>query len=198
MPVLVGIVLSYATLVAGMPGVGAALDAADADRTNVSLCALGEMACRPPTAADDDADVYASPAEVDCRALQLQGLERPAPGTVSSGIPSAENPSDRDPAASACDPLVLDFRYRVSRAPESEKPNGALRPQRARRAGRLESTCTGLPVEQGSPVSGPSMQPIAMYALAGLAPPAPRLTVFAAIAPLPTRALEPLERPPRA
>jgi hypothetical protein len=196
-PVLVGIVLSYATLVAGMPGVGAALDAADADRTNVSLCALGEMACEAPSATDE-LDVYATPAEVDCRALQLQGLERTGPGAVSSGVASAEAPSDRDPATSACNPLVLDFRYRVSRVAESEKPNGALRPQRARRAGRLESTCTGLPLEQGSPVSPLSMQPIAMYALAGLAPPVPRLTAFEAIAPMPTRGLEPLERPPRA
>jgi hypothetical protein len=186
--VLMGVVLSsYVTLVAGIHGVGSAAD------SGVDLCAIGEAACEAPSdaaAATDEPAVYATPAEVDCQALGISA----AAGASAVGV----SRSNLELVDGACSPPVLDFHYRVSRVAESERPNGALRPQRARRAGRTESAYTGLPIEHGSPISLLSLQPIAMYALPGLCPPAHQLVTFQSILAAPSRSLEPLDRPPRA
>jgi hypothetical protein len=196
---LVGVVLSYATLFAGMSGAGAtagtALRATPAGRqgavmdvadVGADVCAAGDAACEAPAAPDAADAIYATPAEVDCRALGLPGAG------------AAVSRAELDLVAGACSPPVLDFHYRVSRAPESERPSGALRPQHARRARHRDPTCAGLPVDRGTPLSILSVQPMAVYALPALFPPSPARGAFASMTETPSRNLEPLDRPPRA
>jgi len=97
----------------------------------------------------------------------------------------------------ACNLPVLDFHYRVSRLPESERPSGAFQPQRARRNTRTAS-CTGLPPERGTQLSTGIAQPAAIYARLELIPPAGEATQPAACVDRASRVLEPLDRPPRA
>lgn len=173
---LVGVVLSYATVAAGAPSGG--LPAFD------DICIAGGPACELPPALDGEA-VYATPAQIDC----------PAPTELHHAVEVAAN--DGTAAMGACSLPVLDFRYRVSRLPESERPSGAFQPQRARRPTRGAS-CTGLPPERGTQISTGFIPPVAMYATLQLLPPPsvghrPGATVERA-----TRVLEPLDRPPRA
>jgi len=96
-----------------------------------------------------------------------------------------------------CSLPVLDFYYRISRSPESERPTGALRPQRARRTTHAEAACTGLPPEHGTPLSTSTLQPVAVYALLALTPPTARAQAIVPWAQTSFRVLEPLDRPPR-
>jgi len=97
----------------------------------------------------------------------------------------------------ACNLPVLDFRYRVSRLPESERPSGAFQPQRARRTTRT-AACTGLPPERGTQLSTAVVHPGAIYAALQLLPPPGQATCPGAAVDRATRVLEPLDRPPRA
>ena len=178
---LVGVVLSYATVVAGAPSAG--LPAFE------DICVAGSAACDAPIAADDSDAVYATPAEINCPAP-----ERPH---VSNHLVEAAPAADAQGLFGACSPPVLDFRYRVSRLPESERPAGAFQPQRARRSNRAAS-CTGLPPEHGTQLSTGFIQPAAVYARLGMIPPAGESTRPGATARRPSRVLEPLDRPPRA
>ena len=179
---LVGVVLSYATFVAGASAGGAV-----APDDVVLSSASGGPACETPSATAT-ADDYATPAEVDCPA-----------GTMGEAQSRLVVEQTRVPPAFwDCSPPVLDFHYRVSRAPESERPNGALRPQRARRSSPGVAAFTGLPLERGSPLSLGAVQPAAMYALFGLIAPGGTASRIGGTESRSTRALEPLDRPPRA
>lgn len=178
---LVGVVFSYATFAAGASAGG--VTAPD----DIALCwAAGGPSCETP-AVDQAGGDYATPAQVDCPAV---GAARDAQSRIEAG------PTFVKPAFWDCSPPVLDFHYRVSRAPESERPNGALRPQRARR-GSPVAACTGLPAERGSPLSLGTVQPAAMYALLSLIPPSSTAAHLFGGENRLTRALEPLDRPPR-
>jgi len=180
---LVGVVLSYATVAAGVPSAGpTAFD---------DICITGGPACEAPAASERDEAIYATPVEIDC----------PAPrGAHVSNRPALDAPAAADDgqlAVGACSLPVLDFRYRVSRLPESERPSGALQPQRARRTTRSAS-CTGLPPERGTQLSTGIIHPAAMYAALQLIPPPSEATRPGATTERATRTLEPLDRPPRA
>jgi hypothetical protein len=190
---LVGVVLSYATVAASGPG-AAAID-------DVCAGAAGGPACEAP--ATDLEETYATPLEIDCPAGQLpqpagdrlQARQDFAPtGFIQ---PTFVQPTFVDPSFVGCSPPVLDFHYRVSRVPESERPNGALRPQRARRNGPAVAACTGLPLERETQLSGGAAQPAAMYATLTLLPPASATARFGATEDRSSRMLEPLDRPPR-
>lgn len=185
---LVGVVLSYATVAAGAPSAGwAAFD---------DICIAGGPACDAPVAADVGDSVYATPAEIDCPAPA--GAHRLTDGTID-GTSAAQGQAvdDGQPASGACSLPVLDFRYRVSRLPESERPSGAFQPQRARRNQRT-AACTGLPPERGTQLSNGLAQPAAIYAALQLIPPPSEGTDPRASAGRVTRVLEPLDKPPRA
>lgn len=180
---LVGVVLSYA-VAAGAPSAGpAAFD---------DICIAGSPACESPVARLGDELVYATPAQIDC----------PAPAGahhLMDGAPAADDQAAEggQPVMGACNLPVLDFRYRVSRLPESERPSGAFQPQRARRTTRTAS-CTGLPAERGTQLSTALGQPAAIYATLELIPPPSEVTRPGASVERATRVLEPLDRPPRA
>jgi len=181
---LVGVVLSYATVAAGAPGIGpSAFD---------DICIAGGPACEVPAGSYGGDTVYATPAEVDC----------PSAGShhLNDGPPLAQADraaNDGQPVTGACNLPVLDFRYRVSRLPESERPSGAFQPQRARRTTRTAS-CTGLPPERGTQLSSGTAQPAAIYARLELIPPPSGANRPGACVEHATRVLEPLDRPPRA
>lgn len=183
---LVGVVLSYATAMVGAPGAVVV--------ANEPVCPVtGGPACEAPAPnADDLALDYATPAEVDCPAPAGRAAK------LTEAHPAFAAVAFAPPGFADCSPPALDFHYRVSRAPESERPNGALRPQRARRSGPAVTACTGLPLEHGTPLSIGSVQPAAMYALLTLLPPTAASVRFGATESRPSRALEPLDRPPRA
>jgi hypothetical protein len=143
------------------------------------VCTPGGPACEALGRDRDEPPIFASPAEVDCPA------ESPRP------------PAGAQVGGEDCSPPSMDFRYRVSRSPESERPPGALRPQRARRNARIIAACTGLPVPRGNSLAPSTAQPIAMYAVLALRPPAAQSAAFDWSAHGPARTLEPLDRPPR-
>lgn len=181
---LVGVVLSYATVVAGPPS--AAWVAFD------DICIAGGPACELPVSPDRGDAVYATPAEVDCPAPA--GAHRLIDGAaIAQGQPT----DDGQAATGACSLPVLDFRYRVSRLPESERPSGAFQPQRARRSSRT-AACTGLPPEHGTQLSSGMSQPAAIYAALQLLPPPSEGIGAGASAVRTSRVLEPLDKPPRA
>ncbi len=174
---MVGVVLSYAAAWAAAPGVAA-------DVAQEYICALGD-ACGPAVIADDSG-TYATPAEVDCRAIS---------GDAERG--AMLGPSDL-PFFSDCAPVAADLRYRVSRFADSERPTGALGPQRSRRVTQPAPRCTGLPPDHGTLVIA-SVPPIAMYAsaLVPRPPHGPGLIGFARYCRAPARIIDPPERPPR-
>ena len=180
--VLVGVVLSYATVAAGAPSAGPpAFD---------DICITGGPACEAPAGLERAEAVYATPAEVDCPAPA--GLR----GSNHQGVDAPPAADDGQVAVGACSLPVLDFRYRVSRLPESERPSGAFQPQRGRRTTRTAS-CTGLPPERGTQLSTGSFQPAAMYAALELIPPPSGDTRPVGTAERSSRVVEPLDRPPR-
>jgi len=180
---LVGLLVSYAALVGTAPVVTGA-DAVD------EVCGpAGSSACEPAIDLGERPVEYATPAEVDC----------PAPATPATGrghgtLSAFDLPSSFE----GCSLPVLDFYYRISRSPESERPTGALRPQRARRTTHAEAVCTGLPPEHGTPLSSNTLPPVAVYAHLVLLPPTDRAQVIAPWEQASVRVLEPLDRPPRA
>ena len=176
---MVALLVSCASLIGSAPA-GAAILVPD------DLCALGGPACAAPEEAGTLRE-YATPVEVDCPAA---ADARRAPRVASAfGL---------EPVGGDCSPPSLDFHYRVSRSPESERPSGALRPQRNRRNAHPTAACTGLPPERGTPISTGTIQPIAVYAVLALLPPSARSLRFEGRFRAPVRALEPLDRPPRA
>ena len=178
MAALVGVALSYAVLVGGVAAAGAPEDG--------DLCALRLqadaclMALAQPESTDEER-TYATPAEVACRALVDARAARQAERPLLSGD---------------CESVPLDLRYRVSRFPDSERPSGALRSERTRRAVRSPSAATGLPRNTGGPLVT-ATQPMALYASQDLVPPAAGQMIGLATTPLDTRSLDPPDRPPR-
>ena len=183
---LVGILVSCAALVAGRPVVGISAQASIDEAFNDDACLLGGPACEAPVMNDEPA-VYATPAQVNC----------PAPGALAQPAGGEASTFELRAASGDCSPPALVFHYRVSRLPESERPTGALRPQRPRRNSRPVAACTGLPPEHGLMLSSLSSQPIAMYATCNLSPPPARAARFEAIDQGTMRTLDPLDRPPR-
>jgi hypothetical protein len=174
------VVVACATLFAGRSAV-AATSADD-------ICLPGGPACEAPVSPDEPAE-YATPAVVNCPSVDLR----------DTGVASADAPAFDVRAVSwDCSPPNLLFHYRVSRVPETERPSGALRPERGRIKSRPIASCTGLPPEHGAPLSVAATQPMAMYATFALIPPPMRAAGFESMVQGPTRVLEPLDRPPRA
>jgi hypothetical protein len=180
---LVGILVSCAALIG--PATGAAhgavqpVERVDPVAFAYDTCTDGAPACEVSVRNEDEAPIFATPAEVDCPAA------------------SAPSPASAQPGGEDCSPPTFDFRYRVSRSPESERPPGALRPQRSRRNVGTIAACTGLPVQRGSSLAPSTAQPIAMYAVPALRPPAARSATFEWSPGGAARTLEPLDRPPR-
>jgi hypothetical protein len=123
---------------------------------------------------DDGPRDYATPAEVDC----------PMPG-------------DGPIASSECDNVPLDLWYRVSRSPDSERPNGALVPTPRRARAGHGSSCGGSPADPGR-LAAPDVQALAIFALPGLLPGGARGHRLAGPLAPPSRTLTPPDRPPRA
>src|SRR5450432_3267632 len=183
----VGVILSYLTLVTGVPGV------------QVDICAPGAGTCQPPGTAAAPPQDYATPVEVDCSASPGAGTAELAGAQVAGAQNRQDQPQDQsqDRFWGGCVQPSFDFHYRVSRFPDSERPTGSLRPQRSRRSVQVSPTCRGLPTDSLTVVctSGP---PIALYALPHLPPPIATRRWLAETGRSPTRIVEPLDRPPRA
>jgi hypothetical protein len=117
---------------------------------------------------------YATPAEVDC----------PAPG-------------DGPIAGGECENVPLDLWYRVSRLPDSERPNGALAPEPRHARTARGSSCNSVPADPAR-VAAPDVQPLALFALPHVAPALERALPPQRARALPARGLAPPDRPPRA
>ena len=180
----VGVVLSYAVLWTGVAGPGSSTDMAQE-----YVCARGELCAPTMVMVAEEPATYATPVEVDCRAISQGNV-----GTSAGAI----GRNDLELFSGPCGPVISDFRYRVSRFADSERPSGGLGPQRARRATRAAATCTGLPPDHGKLVLA-SVPPIAMYAAATVPLPPPGIGRMGLDRdrPAPTRNLEPPDRPPR-
>lgn len=180
MPALVGCVLSYALLVSGVSGADAGAQG-DICVPEKGTCALpgvvGVVATGGAAAIDLGVVDYATPVEVNCP-------------TAVRGETSA--------LFGGCDLPSFDFRYRVSRFPDSERPVGGVGPQRERRSAQHATVVqTGSPRDGGGVVSA-GFAPLALYALARLPPPRQQRIQLENEGDAPTRVLEPLDRPPRA
>ena len=151
-------------------------------------CADGPASCDSSWAApiafaaggerDDGPREYATPAEVDCP-------EPPQPSASAVVLASGE-----------CSPSPPDFWYRVSRYPESELPAGRMAPTSSRRVRSAKALTGGLP--DAGQLTKSNVQPIALTATT-----APFLAVTGRLEAtpaqeLPSRALAPPDRPPRA
>jgi hypothetical protein len=120
---------------------------------------------------------YATPAEVDCPSPP----EAPAPPSLASG---------------ECSEPPLNLWYRVSRFPDSEQPTGSFVPApRGARSNRAVSSGGARDVGHWS---APDLQPLALFALPGLAPSGARDRSDVSSRTVPARALAPPDRPPRA
>lgn len=132
---------------------------------------------------------YSNPIEVDCPAR--------AGGSEAAAAGNQGEKSDWFRGCAVRDIRIFDFRYRVSRFPDSERQSGALGPQRERRTTRSSTLAAGLPPRGGNLPSLAS-SPLALYAVGGLVPPLAAAISLQGPRPAPTRVLEPPERPPRA
>lgn len=182
MAALLGVALSYAALLTttGVTAGGGA---------EGELCLLGldqdacGLAAAPtPTAVGGDREtVYATPAEVDCRAMaQAPGAHR----------------DERPLLSGDCEGTILDLRYRVSRSPDSERPSGSLRSDRSRRSVHAASAATGAPRDTRVPLTA-AAQPMALYASHDQMPPQPGTLAIEWLGATATRTLDPPDRPPR-
>lgn len=125
-----------------------------------------------------EARAYATPAQIACRDARANAS--------AGGDPSA--------VRALCDRPVFDAWYRASRTADSERPTGSWAPLRTSQMPRARADAPPHPPSI-SPVS--VMPPMALCALPSILPPAPSGWWEASHATFPTRALPPLERPPR-
>jgi hypothetical protein len=125
-------------------------------------------------AANDGPRDYATPAEIDC--------------------PTA--PDAPAVATGECSEPPLNLWYRVSRFPDSEQPPGSL-VAAPRRAHGNRGITSGGPQDVGH-WSAPDVQPVALFALPGVAPTGARTPSDISSRTIPARVLAPLDRPPRA
>lgn len=178
-------VLSYALFLAGDP---AAQSRAEPTQAAADICAPGEGTCALLDAGPLPAayDTYATPAEVDCR------TDAAATGNSAGGG------SGQAQLFGGCEAPSFDFRYRVSRFPDSERPNGALGPQRGRRSVSAAVTCAGLPPDRGGTMQREASPPLALYESIRLSPPGEKRIEFSVEGAASSRVVEPLDRPPRA
>jgi hypothetical protein len=164
------------------------LDIGDEDA--IGACPISANAMvRGASAAAGTTTTYSNPIEVNCPAPAGRSAAPAAQANIGEG--------EKNDWFRGCDVRAFDFRYRVSRFPDSERQSGALGPQRERRTARSSTLATGLPPRGGTLLSLTS-PPLALYAVAGLVPPAAAGITPQGQQPAPTRVLEPLERPPRA
>jgi hypothetical protein len=115
------------------------------------------------------------------------------PAVIVCNVPAALQPL----VIGECDGTPRDLWYRASRYPESEDSGGAVTP--AGPAPRHnQAACTSVPPDGGDlTVSSP--QPLAVYGLPDeMAPIAARAAPPGSAFTLPSRIIEPPERPPRA
>jgi len=130
----------------------------------------------PPPANEGPRD-YATPAEVDC----------PSPPQAAAQPPMASGECSEPP---------LNLWYRVSRFPDSEQSTGSLVP--APRGARGNRAVSSSGAQDVGHWSAPDLQPVALFALPGLAPSDARDHSDVSSRTVPARALAPPDRPPRA
>jgi hypothetical protein len=99
-------------------------------------------------------------------------------------------------ATGECSEPPLNLWYRVSRFPDSEQPTGSLVP--AARGVRSNRAFTSRGPQDVGHWSAPDVQPLALFAVPGLAPSGARNHSDVASRTVPARALAPPDRPPRA
>lgn len=148
-------------------------------------CADGPASCdsswaaptafAPDGAPSEGPREYATPAEVDCP-------EPPQPPVVLASGECSETPPD--------------FWYRVSRYPESELPAGRMAPTSGRRARSGKAVTGGVP--DAGQLTKSTVQPVALTATAAPFPAVIRRLEDTRAQALPSRALAPPDRPPRA
>jgi hypothetical protein len=136
---------------------------------------LVDDSAQAPT--NDDPRDYATPAEVDCPSP----AEAPAPSSVATG---------------ECSEPPLNLWYPVSRFPDSEQSTGSLVP--APRGARSNRAVSNSGARDLGHWSSPDLQPLALFALPGLAPTYARDHSDVSSRTVPARALAPPDRPPRA
>jgi hypothetical protein len=149
-------------------------------------CPDGPASCDAALESDEADDAlesprrYATPAVIDCRGAAL--------------------PTVLQTLVGECDGTPRDASYRTSRYPESEESGGALQPvssNRDRDRSRGLASCEGLP-PVGGDLTVSSPQPVAVFALPSLVPSSGDVDLPDFSFSLPSQAIEPLERPPRA
>ena len=129
--------------------------------------------------------LYATPAEVDCKA---------AVATVA-----VNSRADLQLESGDCSPMTSDYRFHISRLPESPA-GGSLAPQRVRRSARPtpeRSFCNGVPVPAPLALDAGAAQPVDRVAVPELVPPGlSRLSDV--VSPLRSgRGSDPPDEPPR-
>jgi hypothetical protein len=139
--------------------------------------AWGAIAADDAAPSNDGPRDYATPAEVDCPSPP----EAPAQPSVASG---------------ECSEPPLNLWYRISRFPDSEQPPGSLVP--ASRGARSNHALSSNGARDVGHWSAPDVQPLALFALPGLAPSDARDRSDVSSRAVPARALAPPDRPPRA
>jgi hypothetical protein len=179
--------LATATL-AALPAGGRADGAAGA----VCVLAAAECDLREAPAGPREAVLYATPAEVDCRA---------AVSTVA-----VNSRADLQLESGDCSPMTSDYRFHISRLPESPA-GGSLAPQRVRRSPRAaidrssrsfgRSFCNGVPVPPPLASNADAPLPAALVSLPDLLPPAASWMSAVAGSLRPGRGSDPPEEPPR-
>jgi hypothetical protein len=129
----------------------------------------------------EDGPRYATPAEIDC----------PAPPGGRAGGPS-------DLGSGECDGTPLDLWYRASRLSDGpQRSDGSLAPARRTREVRAATSCD-VP-QQPAAIAAGQGQPVALFALLPTQIQLLQRLVFRVGTETPlTRALAPLDRPPRA
>jgi hypothetical protein len=180
---MLGLVISVLVSAApgGMPSAGVS-------------CADGPASCDAAWGAvadDSDAD-----ADADAGDGTLAARDYATPAVIE--CPSPVVPAVLQVMFGECDGTPRDAWYRVSRYPESEQGAGAFVTRGRERVRTSISTCSGLPPE-GSDLLTPtgSPQPLATVALPDLLPPTAGWSATGAAIQVPTRTLDPPDRPPQ-
>jgi hypothetical protein len=143
-------------------------------------CDLGEAPARPA-----EPVMYATPAEVDCRA---------AVSTVA-----VNSRADLQLESGDCSPMTSDYRFHISKLPETPA-GGSLVPQRVRRSPRPtmeRSSCNGVPVPPALASNADAPLPVALVSLPDLRPPGATSMSPVAGGLRPGRGSEPPDEPPR-
>ena len=180
--------LSTSVLVSVATATLAALPAGPpADGAAGAVCVLAAAECdlAEASAGSREPVMYATPAEVDCRA---------AVSTVA-----VNSRADLQLESGDCSPMTSDYRFHISRLPENPA-GGSLAPQRVRRSPRPaieRSLCHGIPFPPPLASNADAPLPVALAALPDLLPPTATRMSSVASRPRRGRGSEPPDEPPR-